>query len=68
VFEDDYALLLEDEEHSEDADRFVLLGLSAASRILIVCHCYRASDEVTRLISARKATRAEQREYRERLP
>jgi uncharacterized DUF497 family protein len=68
VFEDDYALLLEDEEHSEEEDRFVLLGLSAVLRILVVCHCYRASDEVIRIISARKADRAEKREYRRRLP
>ena len=68
VFEDEHALLVEDSEHSGDEDRFVLLGLSAALRILIVCHCYRASDEVIRIISARKADRSERRDYRQRLP
>ena len=67
VFEDEHALLLEDEEHSEEEERFVLLGLSAASRILIVCHCYRESDEIIRIISARKADRLERREYQQRL-
>jgi uncharacterized DUF497 family protein len=67
VFEDDDALLLEDEQHSEEEDRFVLLGLSAALRILTVCHCYRQSDDVIRLISARRADRLERRDYRQRL-
>jgi len=67
VFEDEDALLLEDEEHSEEEDRFVLLGLSAALRILTVCHCYRQSDDVIRIISARRADRLERRDYRQRL-
>lgn len=67
VFEDEHALLLDDEEHSEDEQRFVLLGLSAASRILIVCHCYRETNEIIRIISARKADRLERREYQQRL-
>jgi uncharacterized DUF497 family protein len=68
VFEDEHALLLEDEEHSDEEDRFMLLGLSAVLRILVVCHCYRASEEVIRVISARKATPTERGEYRQRLP
>ena len=68
VFEEEHALLLGDREHSGEEDRFVLLGLSAALQILIVCHCYRTSDEVIRIISARKADRSEQRDYRQRLP
>jgi uncharacterized DUF497 family protein len=46
----------------------VLLGLSAQLRILVVCHCYRASDEVVRIISARRADPSEQQEYAEHLP
>lgn len=68
VFEDEHALLIDDPEHSADEDRFVLLAVSAAVRILIVCHCYRESDELIRIISARKADRSEQREYLQRLP
>jgi uncharacterized DUF497 family protein len=47
-------------------DRFVLLGLSAKLRLLVVNHCYRKNDEVIRIISARKATRKERGQYRRR--
>lgn len=66
VFLDEQALLLEDPDHSSREDRFILLGLSAAVRMLVVCHCYRASGNVIRLISARKATATERKGYRER--
>ena len=66
VFLDENALLIHDPDHSEEEDRFILLGLSARFRILVVCHCYRESDEVIRIISARKAVRTEQKRYRER--
>ena len=63
AFYDEYARLLADPDHSEEEDRFILLGLSITLRLLIVCHCHRESDEVIRIISARKATRKEQNEY-----
>ncbi len=66
IFEDENALLIDDPDHSIDEDRFILLGLSARPRILVVCHCYREQDDVIRIISARKATRSEQIQYRER--
>jgi len=66
VFEDENALLIDDPDHSIDEDRFILLGLSARPRILVVCHCYREQDDVIRIISARKATRSEQIQYLER--
>ncbi|NCO65636.1 MAG: hypothetical protein COW32_09035 [Candidatus Aquicultor secundus] len=66
VFVDENALLIHDPDHSDEEDRFVLLGLSAKLRILIVCHCYRKSSDVIRIISARKATRREQENYWER--
>ncbi len=66
VFLDDQALLLDDPVHSSGEDRFILLGLSAAVRVLVVCHCYRASGNVIRLISARKATVTERKGYIER--
>ena len=66
VFLDEQALLIGDPEHSEDEDRFVLLGLGVRLRILVVCHYYRESDSEIRLISARKADRAERKEYNER--
>lgn len=63
VFYDEKALIIDDPEHSSDEDRFVILGLSNRARLLVVCHCYRASDTVIRIISARKATAAESRQY-----
>lgn len=66
VFVDENALLIHDPDHSGEEDRFILLGLSAKFRLLAVCHCYRKSDEVIRIISARKATRKEQKHYWER--
>ena len=66
VFLDEHALLIADPEHSEDEDRFVLLGISVRLRALIVCHCYRRDDHCVRLISARKADAAERRQYEDR--
>lgn len=63
AFADERARLIDDPDHSEDEDRFILLGLSASLRLLVVCHCYRESDGVIRLISARKANSAESRQY-----
>jgi uncharacterized DUF497 family protein len=62
VFVVERAKLIDDPDHSEDEDRFVLLGLSSALRLL-VCHCYRSKDNVIRIISARKATTKESRSY-----
>jgi hypothetical protein len=66
VFLDENALLRPDEKHSDDEDRFVLLGLSGQVRTLVVCHCYRQNDGVIRLISARKANSAERQQYEDR--
>ncbi|MFA6314086.1 MAG: BrnT family toxin [Sterolibacterium sp.] len=63
VFVDDRAKLIDDPDHSEDEDRFVLLGLSSALRLLLVCHCYRSERNVIRIISARKATAKESESY-----
>ncbi len=63
VFYDDAALVIDDPEHSEEEDRFIILGMSTQANLLVVCHCYRASDTVIRIISARKATRTESRFY-----
>lgn len=63
VFVDERARLIDDPDHSEDEDRFVLLGLSGSLRLLLVCHCYRVDDNVIRIISARKASASESRAY-----
>jgi hypothetical protein len=67
VFYDDHARLLHDPDHSTEEDRFILLGFSAALRMLVVCHCYREEEGVIRLISARKAIKYEQKKYQENL-
>ena len=66
AFLDDNALLRPDDDHSDDEDRFLLLGLSGRMRTLVVCHCYRQEDEVIRLISARKANSLERQQYEDR--
>lgn len=63
VFYDEAALVIGDPEHSEEEERFIILGLSKRANLLVVCHCYRASDTVIRIISARKATKAEANQY-----
>jgi uncharacterized DUF497 family protein len=66
VFSDDRALLIDDPDHSTGEDRFVLLGLSAALRALVVVHCYREAQDTIRIISARQATRPERATYETR--
>lgn len=63
VFFDERAILFDDPEHSEYEDRFLLLGMSDTAKVCIVCHCYRESDTVIRIISARKATKKEVDRY-----
>jgi uncharacterized DUF497 family protein len=63
VFFDERARLIDDPEHSEDEERFVLMGLSSSLRLLLVCHCYRSKANVIRIISARKATARESKSY-----
>jgi uncharacterized protein len=67
IFYDEHALRLEDPDESHDEERFVMLGLSASLRVLTVCHCVRSGGDEVRIISARKAVKAEQEQYWERL-
>jgi len=64
VFTDPNARMIFDSEHSEEEDRFILLGINSALRLPVVCHCYRENDMVIRIVSARKATKQERRQYR----
>ena len=64
VFFDEQAKLIDDPDHSEDEERFVILGLSSTPRLILVCHCYRKSGSMIRIISARKATNKESKSYR----
>jgi uncharacterized protein len=67
VFYDEHALQLDDPDEASGEERFLMLGLSGAPRILTVCHCVRAGGDEIRIISARKAVKAEQKQYWERL-
>jgi len=66
VFYDESAIQFYDPDHSDQEDHFVLLGLSLKPQVLVVCHCFRESETVVRIISARKADKGEEQAYRER--
>ena len=65
VFYDENARVIHDPDHSDEEDRFIIIGLSSLLRLLVVCHCYREGDSIIRLISARKATAKEKKAYEE---
>ena len=64
VFTDQFARIIVDPDHSTTEDRFILLGTSIHSRLLVVCHCVRENDSI-RIISARKADKDERSFYEE---
>ena len=63
VFYDPKGKLIHDPDHSDEEDRFIILGLSKSLNLLVVCHCYREKDEVIRIITARRATKNEESSY-----
>ena len=63
VFYDENAREYADPDHSASEERFILLGISSRLRVLVVCHCYRESESVIRIISARRAQRSEEKTY-----
>jgi uncharacterized DUF497 family protein len=63
VFYDEEARVIADPDHSSEEDRFIIMGLSHSTRVLVVVHSYRQNDALIRLISARKATQSEERQY-----
>lgn len=63
AFYDENAVQFFDPDHSDDEDQFLLLGISLKLRVLVVCHCFRESDTVITIISARKADGDEENEY-----
>ena len=65
MFSDESARLKHDPDHAQQEDRFLLLGFSSKLRILVVVHAYRQDETEIRVISARKATRNEQKQYGE---
>ena len=65
VFDDDFGRLISDPDHSQDEERFILLGISYSLKILTVVHCYRDNDGIIRIISARPSTKNEEHQYKE---
>ncbi len=63
VFFDEFARVIFDPLHSSHEDRFIILGFSSKLRLLVVCHCFRESESVIRIISARKASSKEEKIY-----
>jgi uncharacterized protein len=63
AFYDENAIQYFDPDHSDEEDRFILLGISFTLKVLVVCHCFRENDSVIRIISARKADKDEESEY-----
>lgn len=70
VFADPFVLNKFDDEHSDDEDRYVLLGKSLNETVLVAVHTFRDKDgiEFVRIISARKATKNEKKVYQKRCP
>ena len=66
VFYDENAILFFDEPHSDEEERYILLGQSETSKILIICHCYIEAHSTIRIYSARQATKTEQKSYYQR--
>ncbi|MCH8021933.1 BrnT family toxin [candidate division KSB1 bacterium] len=66
VFYDENARLIPDPDHSENEERFIIMGVSSNLRMLVVVHCYKENNEVIRIISARKVTRNEQKYHNRR--
>ena len=65
VFFDENARIIPDPDHSKIEDRFIILGISLNVKLLVVCHCYRENEKSIRIISARKATKPEAKQYQE---
>lgn len=63
AFYDETAIVFHDPDHSEDEDRFILLGLSLRVDVLVVCHCFREDESIIRIVSARQADKREESDY-----
>lgn len=68
VFKDARSISIFDDEHSKDEDRWITLGRDRGGILLVVCHTFRMVDQSTyriRIISSRKATKREAKQYEE---
>ena len=66
VFYDEDSVLIPDPDHSDREERFIIMGMSLKAEVLTVVHCLRDHETIIRIISARKATRNEKKQYFER--
>ena len=66
VLGDEKAAIAHDPDHSEDEDRYIIIGFSANSRLLLICFCEKDGGDTIRIISARKLTRRETKQFNER--
>ena len=64
IFYDEFGVQFFDDEHSNEEERYLMLGMSSGAKLLIVCHCEREHGALIRIISARKATKRESAFYR----
>ena len=64
IFFDEFGVQFFDDDHSNEEERFLILGMSSGAKLLIVCHCERDHGATIRIISARKATKRESEFYR----
>ncbi|MCI6547437.1 MAG: BrnT family toxin [Coriobacteriaceae bacterium] len=63
AFSDPYARVVSDPGHSDQEERFFLIGMDLRSRVLTTCYCERHGGVTIRIISARKSTKVEERQY-----
>jgi len=63
VFQDKKAVKIDDEEHSNEEERYIVIGMSRKDRELTVCHCFRDEGDTIRIFSARKANKTEKEIY-----
>jgi len=65
AFFDPNAVTVDDDEHSQEEDRFILIGMNEHDKMITVCHCYRDDGNVVRIISARPPNQYEKQVYDE---
>ena len=63
VFYDEEAIVFDDPDHSDESEERFIMGVSNKANMLMVCHCYKNRDRIIRIISARKATKSEEKDY-----
>jgi len=63
VFFDEFAVQFFDQNNTDSEDRFLMLGMSNETNLLLICHCERDDGNSIRVISARKATKNESKSY-----